>query len=138
MTQNIITLRVLETCCSNLSTSLDVSANMMRLHCFLLFLATALPVHSLLTKCYWPNGDNATSLFVCLPNADYSHCCRNGDVCITNGLCFSPGLGAILRRGCTDSTFQASPCTDICGSIGTYNPSTPTPLTTGLSCVMYS
>jgi len=93
----------------------------MRLHCLLIFVGAAVPALSQLTDCYWPNGNNATSLFVCSPDAENSHCCRKGDVCLTNGLCFSPGLGTVLRRGCTDSTFKASPCTDICGTINRFS-----------------
>ncbi|KAH7355490.1 hypothetical protein BKA66DRAFT_446566 [Pyrenochaeta sp. MPI-SDFR-AT-0127] len=65
-------------------------------------------------SCYYPDGKNATGLTPCKPNADVSHCCREADVCQTNGMCFSPGLGAIVRRGCTDRTWNSPDCPNAC------------------------
>jgi len=69
--------------------------------------------------CYYPNGQLADGLSPCNTTAPVSHCCRNGDVCVTNGLCFSTGLMAVVRRGCTDKTFNSTLCPQQC-AFGMY------------------
>lgn len=69
--------------------------------------------------CYYPDGKNATGLSPCNNNAAVSHCCRDADVCLSNGVCFSPGLGSIVRRGCTDPTWNSTECPNTC-NIGVY------------------
>jgi len=64
--------------------------------------------------CYYPNGNSSAGLSPCNTTAPESHCCRSADVCLTNKLCFSPGLNAIVRRGCTDSTFKDAACPQVC------------------------
>ncbi|CAO2651419.1 Nn.00g039890.m01.CDS01 [Neocucurbitaria sp. VM-36] len=64
--------------------------------------------------CYYPDGKNATGLSPCKTDADVSHCCRDSDVCLTNGLCFSSGLGSVVRRGCTDKTWKSPDCPNVC------------------------
>lgn len=50
--------------------------------------------------CYWPYGTEANftkdKLVNCSPDQD-SQCCRKGDVCLSNGLCFGAACG---RVGC--------------------------------------
>src|SRR6266487_6586530 len=65
-------------------------------------------------SCYYPSGKSADGLIICKPKASVSHCCKDSDACLTNGLCFSPGLGAVLIRGCTDKTWKSSECLDLC------------------------
>ncbi|PMD25422.1 hypothetical protein NA56DRAFT_642429 [Hyaloscypha hepaticicola] len=65
--------------------------------------------------CYFPNGAVADGLQPCNTTAGaVSSCCRAGDVCLSNGFCFSAGLNSIVRRGCTDRTFNSSACPHAC------------------------
>jgi hypothetical protein len=64
--------------------------------------------------CYYPNGNSSAGLIPCNQTAAESHCCRSADVCLTNKLCFSPGLNAIVRRGCTDMTWKDPACPQVC------------------------
>jgi hypothetical protein len=68
-------------------------------------------------SCFLPNGQPADGLVPCNSTASASHCCRQGDVCLSNGFCFSAGLNALVRRGCTDKTFNSTECPQEC-SIG--------------------
>ena len=49
-------------------------------------------------QCYWPDGslvDSSTDGFLnCYSDRD-SQCCANGEVCLSNGLCFGPGIGQV-------------------------------------------
>jgi hypothetical protein len=65
-------------------------------------------------ECYYPDGKVASGLTPCNSTAKVSHCCRDADVCLSNGLCFSTGLGTIIRRGCTDSSFNDTVCPAFC------------------------
>jgi hypothetical protein len=65
-------------------------------------------------QCYYPNGESDDGLHPCNATAAVSHCCRASDVCITNGFCFSSGLNAVVRRGCTDKTFNSTECPQQC------------------------
>lgn len=64
--------------------------------------------------CFYPDGRYAVALSACNKQSPVTQCCRQGDVCLTNGLCFSPGLNLVLRRGCTDKTWRSTKCPDIC------------------------
>jgi hypothetical protein len=49
-------------------------------------------------ECYWANGQslettNTLSFVPCYPNANVSHCCLTGEVCMDNGLCFGANYG---------------------------------------------
>jgi len=72
-------------------------------------------------ECYYPNGEPGDGLTPCNSTATVSHCCRQGDVCVTNGFCFSTGLNALVRRGCTDKTFNSTECPEQC-SKGVFIP----------------
>lgn len=65
-------------------------------------------------SCYYPDGKNATGLIPCKPDAEVSHCCREADVCLTSGMCFSPGLNSLVRRACTDKTWNSTECPNFC------------------------
>lgn len=65
--------------------------------------------------CYYPDGSSDTALRPCNASAAVSACCRTPtDVCLTNGLCFSTGLNVVIRRGCTDSTWNSTLCPKYC------------------------
>jgi hypothetical protein len=76
-------------------------------------LVSVLPI-LVASECFYPDGKNATGLFPCYPDADVSHCCRKSDVCLSNGLCFSSGLGTIVRRGCTEPSWKSDSCPAVC------------------------
>lgn len=49
-------------------------------------------------KCYWPNGSSPTPGQVDLVNcyaSQASTCCSKGDICMSNGLCFSGSIGLV-------------------------------------------
>jgi hypothetical protein len=66
--------------------------------------------------CYFPNGKIASGLIPCNKASNATHCCRAADRCLTNGLCFSPGLNSIVKRGCTDPTWNVSQCPSYCNA----------------------
>ena len=49
-------------------------------------------------SCYWPDGSGIASeqgVWVnCHPSQD-SACCRQGELCLSNGLCYGPFLGVV-------------------------------------------
>jgi hypothetical protein len=77
-----------------------------------LYINTSLPqIYSLVTiimTCYYPDGQPGDGLVPCNTTAAVSHCCRAGDLCVKNGFCFSTGLSALVRRGCTDRDFNGT------------------------------
>lgn len=87
----------------------------MRYYNFYILVSATLfmPTTSELT-CFWPDGKNATGLIPCKPDADVSHCCRDADMCLTNGMCISSGLSSPVRRGCTDKTWKSPDCPNVC------------------------
>jgi len=65
-------------------------------------------------ECYYPDGKIGSGLVPCNTTASVTHCCRKPDVCLTNGLCYS-SIGSIIRRGCTDKTWNSTECpSEIC------------------------
>jgi hypothetical protein len=50
--------------------------------------------------CYWPNNAEAGPDTISC-GSGMSHCCQNGEACLNNGLCFSPGKGTPYRGACT-------------------------------------
>jgi hypothetical protein len=94
----------------------------MKFYVFILLCVSAL-VSEILAECYYPDGKVAPGLIPCNSTAKVSHCCRDADVCLSNGLCFSTGLSSIVRRGCTDSTWNETTCPSFCtgGPEGRYN-----------------
>jgi hypothetical protein len=88
-------------------------------HCKMHLLYSLLTILSVscsivLGECFYPDGTAAPGLVPCNEGAEVSHCCRDADMCLTNGLCFSSGLGSTLRRGCTDKNWNKTACPDIC------------------------
>jgi len=86
----------------------------MLLRFYILVLASTLFSLSTQQQCYYPDGKLATGLIPCNASAPVSHCCRESDVCLTNGLCFSAGLGSIVRRGCTEKGWNSTDCPNFC------------------------
>lgn len=69
--------------------------------------------------CYdtWGNSDENLSPCYSPGTTDLhanTHCCRKGDICLSNGLCISPGSQYIMtQQGCTDKAWGA-PCSKYC------------------------
>jgi hypothetical protein len=64
--------------------------------------------------CYYPDGKEAAALNPCNTTLPVTNCCKDSDVCLKNGLCFSPGLSSVVRRGCTDQKWNSTECPDVC------------------------
>jgi hypothetical protein len=89
----------------------------------LLLISMALSIAVAERACYYPDGGNATGLIPCDPHAKVTHCCRESEICLTNGLCFAASGTSLVRRGCTDSTWGSSNCSTAC--IGGMRPKSP-------------
>ncbi len=87
---------------------------------FILLLQQFLSSNSLLTlaltlssdSCSWPNGAKATNYVVCNPTASQSSCCREGEACLQNGLCYG-AIGFMYRGACAGFVF-ISHCSLLC------------------------
>jgi len=84
---------------------------------FVFFVFWTASLVSAQSDCYWPGGaktatkDNFTA---CAGGT--SQCCRKGNACLSNGLCFNPDNGKVYRGGCTDSKWTTSSCPQYCNS----------------------
>jgi len=86
----------------------------MRSHIYCLFVLVTSALSATAQTCYYPNGETANGLVPCNPSANVTACCKDSDLCLTNGFCFSPGLNSIVRRACTDKTFNSTDCPRTC------------------------
>jgi hypothetical protein len=85
-----------------------------RLPCLLAFSFFLAPARSFARTCYFLDGNEAVDDVPCSPN-QYTNCCNQNDVCMSNGLCYVQGQrGFALSRGtCTDVTWGSN-CTAPC------------------------
>ncbi|KAK0737276.1 hypothetical protein B0T21DRAFT_383285 [Apiosordaria backusii] len=70
------------------------------------------------SRCYYPNGNEARNDFPCNQDADGASTCCNGDMgytCMTNKYCRSP-KGDLVRGACTDPSFSSPECPKPCGN----------------------
>jgi len=88
----------------------------MRLPTLVVLVTAALLSVGTAQTCYYPDGNATDALVPCHKNALVTNCCRDSDLCLKNGLCFSPGLGSVVRRGCTDQKWANSVCPKACTS----------------------
>ncbi|KAK4231846.1 hypothetical protein QBC38DRAFT_176596 [Podospora fimiseda] len=59
-----------------------------------------------LLPCYAPGTTDLNAV---------THCCKKGDMCLSNGLCLTPGSHYIMtQQGCTDKDFGKPPCNQYC------------------------
>jgi hypothetical protein len=69
--------------------------------------------------CYdtWGNSDGEQSPCYSPGTTDLSgntHCCKKGDICLSNGLCLTPGSNYIMtQQGCTDKAWGKG-CNQYC------------------------
>ncbi|KAK4656283.1 hypothetical protein QC762_309960 [Podospora pseudocomata] len=90
---------------------------------FLLFFLAILTNHRVLSqqavsKCFYPNGDEAPGDFPCNQDANGASVCCNGDkgyTCMTNKYCRGPRQ-ELVRGSCTDSSFPSADCPKPCGN----------------------
>lgn len=47
--------------------------------------------------CYWPDGSQAEEYFAC--HEGDSPCCRDGEICLSNSLCYVAALGKVSVSG---------------------------------------
>ncbi|KAK0516027.1 hypothetical protein JMJ35_002061 [Cladonia borealis] len=68
----------------------------MYIHQILLAMSRLLSLTFAQQRCYWPNGSSITPTqepYVNCRSDEDSSCCFQGDVCLSNGLCFGSGAG---------------------------------------------
>ncbi|KAL6721382.1 hypothetical protein ACLMJK_000485 [Lecanora helva] len=64
-------------------------------------------------SCYYPNGDESTGDIPC-GDGDGVACCPKGWTCVANGLCHLADPFYYGRYTCTDKSWKAKGCPDIC------------------------
>jgi hypothetical protein len=68
--------------------------------------------------CYYPNGSNATdyTYVPCKGGSGVSSCCipSEGDVCLSNGLCYYDHGSYPFRGACTDKSWKSPSCPTWC------------------------
>ncbi|TGO22129.1 hypothetical protein BPAE_0181g00120 [Botrytis paeoniae] len=70
-------------------------------------------------QCFSSNGSCDPNGIPCFSNDSASRCCGSDEFCSTNKLCVSKNDPNKFSRGsCTDPTFRAASCPNICQSIG--------------------
>jgi len=84
----------------------------------LLILFVRIPFIFAQQACYWPDGTQVTPQnnrynFTACFEGD-SQCCANGEVCLSNGLCFSGPQGQLYRGACTDRSWKTVSCPKYC------------------------
>ena len=91
-----------------------------------MYIHRVLPMSQLLSlafaqqKCYWPNESslipNQGVLINCRANED-SNCCHEGEVCISDGLCFGSAIGMVRSNSLIPNVSE--PC---CPNLTRYKP----------------
>jgi hypothetical protein len=68
--------------------------------------------------CYYPDGSNATDYTYepCKSGTGFSSCCipGEGDLCLSDGLCYYSSGSYPFRGACTDPTFKSKECPQYC------------------------
>ncbi|KAK4159401.1 hypothetical protein QBC43DRAFT_222034, partial [Cladorrhinum sp. PSN259] len=83
--------------------------------------------------CYdtWGNSDGEQSPCYSPGTTDLSgntHCCKKGDICLSNGLCLTPGSNYIMtQQGCTDKAWGVG-CNQYCDNKRTLQGTNAIPL----------
>lgn len=74
------------------------------LQCLILILHLPIPLSTAQQQCYWPDGTTTVDggdhpkYINCYPNQD-SHCCGEGEICQSNGLCYGADSGWVNLTG---------------------------------------
>ncbi len=61
--------------------------------------------------CYWPDGSVRDDFVPC---SSSKVCCKSGEACLSNGLCYGATLNFAYRGACTDKTWPESECPRVC------------------------
>ncbi|KAF2500032.1 hypothetical protein BU16DRAFT_534667 [Lophium mytilinum] len=99
----------------------------MHLISFLFVLLLSHLVYASPQTCYWPNKVVSPTHRPCNESANESHCCGPDDFCLDNGLCYDTA-GTISQQSCTDPTWDASDCFQLCKEARSGLPIMPTGL----------
>ncbi|KAH0538630.1 hypothetical protein FGG08_004767 [Glutinoglossum americanum] len=86
-------------------------------HFFPLFLFVSFPLLVAAIQCYYPDGLVPTDYtYVPCVGDGFSSCCipNEGDVCLSNGLCYYPKGAYPFRGACTDLTWSSDACPKYC------------------------
>lgn len=77
---------------------------------------------SVISKCYYPTGKEASGDSPCNTSVDVSSCCGKTDYCLDNNYCFSQTTNIITRGSCTDESWQSHACPLHCtGSVSPFH-----------------
>ncbi|KAI9854408.1 MAG: hypothetical protein M1813_001257 [Trichoglossum hirsutum] len=82
-----------------------------------LLLVLSLSLLATADQCYYPNGLIAADYnYVPCEGTSYSSCCipSEGDVCLSNGLCYYPKGAYPFRGACTDRSWSSDSCPKYC------------------------
>ncbi|ORY15825.1 hypothetical protein BCR34DRAFT_153291 [Clohesyomyces aquaticus] len=80
---------------------------------------------SMAQTCYGPNKIAEPDHVPCNSSAEHSHCCKPGDYCLDNGLCYDSAF-TLSQWSCTDPSWTSPPCFQECKAAKTPVPITPT------------
>ncbi|KAF2452778.1 hypothetical protein BDY21DRAFT_367565 [Lineolata rhizophorae] len=66
--------------------------------------------------CYNYDGTSNPDLIPCYPDAEESICCPGAgrSLCVDNGLCIWTNDFSLDRAGCTDASWEADECVNLC------------------------
>src|SRR5438876_2185174 len=82
-----------------------------------LLLLPLFPLSTTAQTCYYPDGSRARDYtYVPCVNGTHSTCCipSEGDVCLSNNICFYTTGDYPFRGACTDSTWSSNACPQFC------------------------
>lgn len=87
--------------------------------CFLVGLALIQSSRAGSSVCYYPDGSEAKDyVYVPCNGTGVGSCCipSEGDVCLSDGLCYYTSSPYVYRGACTDQTWKSSSCPQYCRS----------------------
>ena len=83
----------------------------------LVCLTLVIPVPGAVGQCYYPDGTIPTDYnYVPCTGSGFSSCCipSEGDVCMSNGLCYYQSGQYLFRGACSDQTWKDNSCAKFC------------------------
>lgn len=89
-------------------------SSMLLQSCFFLYTVFVHSVASLNATCYFPDGSVAPSDTPCPNIGSSASCCGQDSYCLSNGLCAVIFRMSYARGSCTDPTWKAIGCPNVC------------------------